>query len=139
MMLGERIGAEQAEQWGMVYKTVEDAALANEADALALKLANGPTRAYAMIRQAIRASLECSLTEALHIERWNQLQAGRTEDFKEGVGSSLRHCSRDSRRKARRFSRRSRKDDPSETGIRGSGTTGPLAPSFAPIVISDRT
>ncbi|HEX2493071.1 MAG TPA: enoyl-CoA hydratase-related protein [Steroidobacter sp.] len=117
MMLGERIGVEQAEQWGMVYKTVEDAALANEADALALKLANGPTRAYAMIRQAIRASLECSLTEALHIERWNQLQAGRTEDFKEGVGSSLRHCSRDSRRKARRFSRVAAKTTPARLGF----------------------
>jgi 2-(1,2-epoxy-1,2-dihydrophenyl)acetyl-CoA isomerase len=89
MMLGERIPAEQAEQWGMVYKVVDDGALAQEAQTLATKLANGPTRTYALIRQGIRQSLECTLTESLHIERVNQLQAGRTEDFAEGVAAFL--------------------------------------------------
>jgi 2-(1,2-epoxy-1,2-dihydrophenyl)acetyl-CoA isomerase len=89
MMLGERIPAEKAEQWGMIYKVVDDEALAQETQALVTKLANGPTRAYAMIRQALRRSLECSLTESLRIERYNQLQAGRTEDFKEGVAAFL--------------------------------------------------
>lgn len=87
MMLGERIAAEQAEQWGLVYKVVDDEALARESQALATKLANGPTRAYALTRQALRASLECSLTESLRIERYNQLVAGRTEDFAEGVAA----------------------------------------------------
>lgn len=87
MMLAERISAEQAEAWGMIYKVVDDAALAQESSALATKLANGPTRAYAMIRHAVRTSLECSLSESLRIERFNQLQAGRTEDFGEGVAA----------------------------------------------------
>jgi len=89
MMLGERISAEQAEQWGLIYKVVGDEALTQEAEALATKLANGPTRAYAMLRQALRASLECTLTESLRIERFNQLQAGRTEDFVEGASAFL--------------------------------------------------
>jgi 2-(1,2-epoxy-1,2-dihydrophenyl)acetyl-CoA isomerase len=89
MMLGERIPAEKAEQWGLIYKVVDDEALAQEAQALATKLANGPTRAYALIRQGLRQSLECSLTESLRIERFNQLQAGRTADVAEGIGAFL--------------------------------------------------
>lgn len=87
MMLGERISAEQAEQWGMIYRSVPDEALAEESRALAQKLANGPTRAYALIRQGLRASLECSLTESLRIERFNQRLAGCTQDFAEGVAA----------------------------------------------------
>lgn len=89
MMLGERIPAEQAETWGLIYKAVDDDALATESRALATRLANGPTRAYGMIRQALRRSLECSLTDSLRIERENQRRAGRTADFKEGVAAFL--------------------------------------------------
>lgn len=87
MMLGERIPAETAESWGMIYRVVEDAQLASEAHALATKLANGPTRAYAMIRQGIRRSLECSLTDTLYMEFANQRLAARTADFAEGVAA----------------------------------------------------
>jgi 2-(1,2-epoxy-1,2-dihydrophenyl)acetyl-CoA isomerase len=89
MMLGERIAAEKAEQWGLIYKVVDDDALVLEAQALVRKLASGPTRAYALIRQGLRQSLECSFTESLRIERFNQLQAGRTEDVAEGVAAFL--------------------------------------------------
>jgi len=89
MMLGERIPAEQAERWGLIYKVVDDDALAGESQALAKKLANGPTRVYALIRQALRESLQCSLTESLRIERENQMIAGRTSDFAEGVAAFL--------------------------------------------------
>jgi 2-(1,2-epoxy-1,2-dihydrophenyl)acetyl-CoA isomerase len=87
MMLGERISAEQAERWGMIYKVVDDAALATESRALATKLAAGPTLAYTMIRQGIRSALEESLTETLRLERFNQLRAGRSADFAEGVAA----------------------------------------------------
>lgn len=87
MMLGERIAAETAERWGMIYRVVDDAQLAAEAQGLATRLANGPTKAYAMIRQGIRRSLECSLTETLHMESVNQGIAGRTADFAEGVAA----------------------------------------------------
>jgi 2-(1,2-epoxy-1,2-dihydrophenyl)acetyl-CoA isomerase len=87
MMLGERISAQQAEQWGMIYKAVTDETLTDESAALTARLAAGPTRAYALIRSGIRESMQCSLTESLAIERRNQLQAGRTADFREGVAA----------------------------------------------------
>lgn len=87
MMLGERISAETAERWGMIYKVVDDDALGGEAQQLAEKLAQGPTRTYALIRHGIRASLDSTLTEALRVERNNQTQAGRSADFAEGVAA----------------------------------------------------
>lgn len=87
MMLGERIPAERAEAWGMVYKVVDDDALAAESLALARRLAKGPTQAYALIRHGIRFALDHSLTEALAAEGRNQRAAGRTKDFAEGVAA----------------------------------------------------
>jgi 2-(1,2-epoxy-1,2-dihydrophenyl)acetyl-CoA isomerase len=52
-------------------------------------MAKGPTRAYTLIRQGLRDSLDKTLTEALMVERRNQLQAGRTADFAEGVTAFL--------------------------------------------------
>lgn len=89
MMLGERISATQAEDWGLIWKCVDDADLMPTATAIAAKLASGPTRAYALIRQGIRGCLDASLTEGLAIERQNQLRAGRTADFVEGVSAFL--------------------------------------------------
>ena len=89
MMLGERIPADTAREWGMIYKVVDDADLAAEGAAIAAKLANGPTMSYALIRQGIRDSLDLTLTEALMVERRNQLKAGRTADFGEGVTAFL--------------------------------------------------
>ncbi len=89
MMLGERVPAETAQDWGMIYKVVDDADLIAQAQALAEKLAKGPTRSYALIRQGIRDSLDQTLTEALMTERRNQRTAGRSPDFAEGVTAFL--------------------------------------------------
>ena len=89
MMLGERIPAETAEAWGMIWKCVDDDQLMPTAHDVAAKLAKGPTRAYALIRQGIRDCLDSTLTEALMTERRNQLAAGRTGDFVEGVSAFL--------------------------------------------------
>ncbi|WP_416907959.1 MAG: enoyl-CoA hydratase-related protein [Polymorphobacter sp.] len=89
MMLGERIPAAQALDWGLIYKVTAPDALMDEAGALARKLAQGPTRAYALIRQGLRACLDKPLTEALMVERQNQLAAGRSADFAEGVSAFL--------------------------------------------------
>ncbi len=89
MMLGEKIPAETALDWGMIYKVVDDAELQAEARALAARLAKGPTRSYALIRQGIRDCLDKPLTEALMVERRNQMTAGRTSDFGEGVTAFL--------------------------------------------------
>jgi 2-(1,2-epoxy-1,2-dihydrophenyl)acetyl-CoA isomerase len=85
MMLGERIPAETAAEWGMIYKVVDDADLLSEANAVAQKLANGPTRALSLIRSGIRDCMDKTLTEALMVERRNQMAAGRSADFAEGV------------------------------------------------------
>jgi 2-(1,2-epoxy-1,2-dihydrophenyl)acetyl-CoA isomerase len=87
MMLGERIPAEQAEQWGLIYRVVDDAALPAEMHGLASRLATGPTQAYRLIRQGLRAALESSLTETLRRERLNQMQAVCTEDALEGAAA----------------------------------------------------
>lgn len=89
MMLGEKVSAAQAEDWGMIYKAVPADSLLTEANALAAKFASGPTRAYALIRQGVRDCMDMSLSEGLRVERKNQLQAGRSADFAEGVSAFL--------------------------------------------------
>jgi 2-(1,2-epoxy-1,2-dihydrophenyl)acetyl-CoA isomerase len=87
MMLGERITAQQAQTWGMIYDVVDDEELASRAGALAQRLANGPTKAYALIRQGVRYALDHSLTEALAAESRSQRIAGASVDFAEGVAA----------------------------------------------------
>ena len=73
----------------MIYQVVDDEALMDTANALAARLAKGPTQSYALIRQGIRQCMEVSMTQGLAIERQNQLKAGRTADFAEGVSAFL--------------------------------------------------
>lgn len=87
MLLAERIPAETAQEWGLVYEVVDDDALAGRIDAIAEKLANGPTRAYALIRRGVRQALDGTLSETLVYERRAQLEAGRSPDFAEGVAA----------------------------------------------------
>lgn len=85
MLLGERIAAETAAGWGMIYEMVEDADLDSRAAAISAKLGAGPTRAYHLTRQAIRTGLQSDFTAALALERRSQKEAGATGDFAEGV------------------------------------------------------
>ena len=85
MMLGERIPAEQAAEWGMISRMVEDEDLETEAIALAARLAQGPTVAYSLLRKLARDAEQAPLGEALAAERRAQTLAGHTEDFKAGV------------------------------------------------------
>lgn len=85
MLLGEKIHAKQAYEWGLVNRCVPDAELLPTAKALALELANGPTKTLGMIRRLSWSSLDNSWDEQLHEERQAQKIAGRTEDFREGV------------------------------------------------------
>lgn len=89
MMLGEKIYGEQAEAWNMIYKCVEDAELQAEARALAMRLAGGPTVAYAVMRKNILTALENSYAEQLLAEAEGQRIAGETEDAVEG-GAAFR-------------------------------------------------
>jgi 2-(1,2-epoxy-1,2-dihydrophenyl)acetyl-CoA isomerase len=89
MMLGERIPAEQAAEWGLIARVVDDGELASEAAALATRLAQGPTIAYGLLRRLARDAGQRTLTEALAAERIAQRDAGRTDDFKGAVMAFL--------------------------------------------------
>lgn len=85
MMLGERIPAEKALEWGLVSRVVEDEHLASESVRLATQLARGPTLALGLIRKLAREAQHLPLTEALAAERVAQRDAGRSDDFKGAV------------------------------------------------------
>ena len=89
MMLGQRISADQAQQWGMISRVVEDEQLASEAVQLATNLAQGPTVALGLIRKLARDAEQLPLTEALVAERAAQREAGGTDDFKSAVMAFL--------------------------------------------------
>jgi 2-(1,2-epoxy-1,2-dihydrophenyl)acetyl-CoA isomerase len=89
MLLGERVPAEQAAAWGMISRMVEDDDLESEAVALATRLAQGPTAAYALLRKLARDAEQAPLADALAAERRAQTIAGRTDDFKAGVMAFL--------------------------------------------------
>ena len=84
MMLGERISAEKAEAWGLIYRAVEDADLQTQAMALAERLANGPTVALGLMRQGLAGALEQSYADALHAEARHQSIAANSADASEG-------------------------------------------------------
>ena len=88
-LLGEKIKADKALEWGLVNKVVPDADLLKEAKTLAVELANGPTQSLAMIRKLFWESLDSDFEGQLHAERIAQRTAGRTSDFKEGVTAFL--------------------------------------------------
>jgi 2-(1,2-epoxy-1,2-dihydrophenyl)acetyl-CoA isomerase len=89
MMLGERVPAEKALEWGMIYDVADDDQLMDRAMALAKKLSHGPTRSIALMRHSIHYGLQHSLTEQLQRERDDQRTAGRSTDFAEGVSAFL--------------------------------------------------
>jgi 2-(1,2-epoxy-1,2-dihydrophenyl)acetyl-CoA isomerase len=89
MLLGEKINAAQALEWGLINRVVSDESLQAEAHALAQALAAGPTRTLAMIRKAAWAGLDNTWDDQLALERALQRDAGRTEDFKIGVMAFL--------------------------------------------------
>ena len=88
-LLGDKLPAETAEHWGLIWKCVDDAALMDEATALARKLAAGPTRGYGLIKRALQQSTANGLDAQLDLERDLQRLAGRSEDFIEGVSAFL--------------------------------------------------
>ena len=89
MMLGERVPADTAAEWGLVNRVVEDAVLTEEALDLATRLAAMPTRALGLIRRLARETETSSFSDALKAERVAQREAGETQDFRAGVMAFL--------------------------------------------------
>ncbi len=86
-LLGERLTAEQAAAWGLIWRCVEDAELAAVVESLALQFAAAPTRGLARTKQAIYEGLSRNLPEQLDIERDYQGELGRSADYAEGVAA----------------------------------------------------
>ena len=88
-MLGEKLSAEQAEQWGLIWKCVDDDKLQDEAMKLAKYFATQPTKGLGFIKQALQASQNNSLDEQLDLERDLQKIAGQSDDYREGVSAFM--------------------------------------------------
>ena len=86
-LLGNKLPAEQAAAWGMIWQCVDDAELAPTVDALARQFAVAPTRGLARTKAAIRGSSQYSMAEQLDIERDAQRELGRSLDYAEGVAA----------------------------------------------------
>lgn len=86
-MLGDKLPAEQAAQWGLIWRCVEDAEFKNTVDQLATQLAAAPTRGLARTKQAIYESWSHSLEQQLDQERDFQRELGRSQDYAEGVAA----------------------------------------------------
>ncbi len=84
-MLGEKLPARQAHEWGMIYQVVPGEQLADAAAALARRLAAMPTRGLALTKQGFEAGAAATLDAQLAREEALQREAGRTADYAEGV------------------------------------------------------
>lgn len=85
VLLAEKVDAETAAAWGLIWKAVDDGRLLEEARALAAGLARGPTRAYAAAKRALQAAWHNGFDAQLDLERDLQRELGRSEDYREGV------------------------------------------------------
>lgn len=88
-LLAEPITAEQAEQWGLIWKVVDDRKLMGEAEALCARFATGPTFGFAQIKRAFDAAEDNDLATQLDLERKLQRDAGSHPDYAEGVKAFL--------------------------------------------------
>ena len=88
-MLGEKLSAEKAEAWGLIWKAVPDEELAVETMAMARHFATAPTKGLAFTKQALYASPHNTLQQQLTLECGMMSELGRTEDYREGVAAFM--------------------------------------------------
>jgi 2-(1,2-epoxy-1,2-dihydrophenyl)acetyl-CoA isomerase len=84
-LLAEPLAADKAEAWGLIWKCVDDALLADEARKLCEQFAAAPTQGLALIKRALDASADNTLDAQLDLERDLQREASLTPDYAEGV------------------------------------------------------
>ena len=88
-MLGDKLTAQQAADWGLIWKCVDDADFASTVDALLAQLAQAPTRGLVATRRALHASSSATIEAQLDLERDLQRELGYSADYREGVGAFL--------------------------------------------------
>ncbi|MER5137792.1 2-(1,2-epoxy-1,2-dihydrophenyl)acetyl-CoA isomerase PaaG [Providencia stuartii] len=88
-LLGDKISAEQALQWGMIWQVTENDELTTTVNQLAQHLATQPTYGLGLIKKAIYSAATNTLDEQLDLERDLQRLGGRSEDYREGVDAFL--------------------------------------------------
>jgi 2-(1,2-epoxy-1,2-dihydrophenyl)acetyl-CoA isomerase len=86
-LLGNKLPAEQAAAWGLIWQCVDDAELAATVDAMARQFAVAPTRGLAATKNALRRSWQNTFKEQLDLERDVQRELGRSSDYVEGVAA----------------------------------------------------
>lgn len=89
MMLGDKITADEAEKIGMIYKVYKEDEFEENLKTLSSKLAEMPTRGLALTKKALHQSMNNNLYRQLNIEKEFQIEAGKTNDYKEGVAAFL--------------------------------------------------
>jgi 2-(1,2-epoxy-1,2-dihydrophenyl)acetyl-CoA isomerase len=89
-LLGERLTARKAEEWGLIWRCVDDALVMEEAQTIARRLAAGPRQCFGYIKRALDAAELHTLSDQLDLERDCQRILGDTEDFREGVLAFLK-------------------------------------------------
>jgi 2-(1,2-epoxy-1,2-dihydrophenyl)acetyl-CoA isomerase len=88
-MLGERLPAEKAEQWGLIWRCVPDDALMTEAMAMAAHFAAAPTKGLAYTKKALLASSTNTLAQQLALEASMMRELGYSHDYREGVSAFI--------------------------------------------------
>ena len=88
-MLGDKLSAEQAVAWGLIWRSVEDAELQKTADEMVAHFATAPTKGLARTKQAIYASSGNTLEQQLDLERDLMRELGNTHDYREGVAAFM--------------------------------------------------
>jgi 2-(1,2-epoxy-1,2-dihydrophenyl)acetyl-CoA isomerase len=88
-LLGDKLPAQQAADWGLIWKCVDDTDLASTVDALLAQLAQAPTRGLVATRRALHASSSATLEAQLDLERDLQRELGSSADYREGVAAFL--------------------------------------------------
>jgi 2-(1,2-epoxy-1,2-dihydrophenyl)acetyl-CoA isomerase len=87
LLLGEKVGATDAADWGLVHRCVSASELDDVAEQLVSRLASGPTVAIGLAKQAINCSQHATLNQAMTQELFNLELSCRTTDFKEGLAA----------------------------------------------------
>jgi len=88
-MLGDRLSADTAEDWGLIWKCVDDDALAEETQKMARYLATQPTRALGRIKKLLNKSGSNTLFEQTELEKEAMQELGQSEDYREGVAAFM--------------------------------------------------